>query len=68
MVAHEQLSIRTSRRRYLEDELLGHLPGKLWSTEVAVRGCLLVDGPLQVQFPEGGNRGNESSEVGKSTR
>lgn len=36
---------------YLVDKLFGHLPSKLWSTKVAVRGCLLVDRPLQVQLP-----------------
>lgn len=36
---------------YLEDKLFGNLPSKLWSAEVAVRGCLLVDRPLQVQLP-----------------
>lgn len=44
--------IRTGGREYLEDKLFGDLPSKLWSTKVAVRGCLLVDRPLQVQFPE----------------
>ena len=36
---------------YLEDKLFGNFPSKLWSAEVAVRGCLLVDWPLQVQLP-----------------
>lgn len=36
---------------YLEDKLFGNLPSKLRAAKVAVRGCLLVDGPLQVQFP-----------------
>lgn len=35
----------------LKDELFGHLPWKPLSAEVAVCGCLLVDGPLQIQFP-----------------
>lgn len=35
----------------LKDELFGHLPGKPLSAEVAVCGCLLVDGPLQIQLP-----------------
>lgn len=53
---------------YLEDELFGHLPGKLLSAEVAVRGCLLVDRPLQVQFPRGGHGRSESPQVRKYTR
>ena len=38
----------------LEDKLFGHLPAKLCSAKVAVRGCLLVDWPLKLQFPGGG--------------
>ena len=35
----------------LMDQLLRHLPCELWAAKVAVGGCLLVDGPLQVKLP-----------------
>lgn len=35
----------------LKDERFGHLPWKALSAEVAVCGCLLVDGSFQIQFP-----------------
>lgn len=64
VVAHKEMSCSASRVNqekqveYLEDKLFGHLPSKLWSTEVAISSCLLVDGPLQVQFPRGEYRAN----------
>ena len=35
----------------LKDERFGHLPWKPFSAKVAICGCLLVNGPLQIQFP-----------------
>lgn len=37
---------------YLVDKLFGDFPAKLWSAKVAIGGRLLVDWPLQIQFPE----------------
>lgn len=49
---------------YLEDKLFGHFPRKLRSAKVAVRGCLLVNRPLQVQIPKKNTR-DETSQVRK---
>lgn len=56
VVAHIEASCPSfnrsgKRAENLEDKLFGHLPSELWSAKVAVGGCLLVDRPLQVQFP-----------------
>lgn len=42
---------------YLQDKLFGHFPRKLRSAKVAVRGCLLVNRPLQVQIPKKNTQG-----------
>lgn len=71
-VAHKEMSCSASRVNqekqveYLEDKLFGHLPSKLWSAEVAIRSCLLVDWPLQVQFPRGEYRTNATREKRQS--
>lgn len=68
-VAQKEVSCSASRVNqdkqveYLEDELFGHLPSELGSAKVAISSCLLVDWPLQLQFPKGGNRRKITSEV-----
>lgn len=42
---------RDEQTEYLELEFLGNLPSELWTAKVAIGGCLLVDRPLQLQFP-----------------
>lgn len=49
----------------LEDQIFGHLPSKLGSAEVAVGGRVLVDGPLQVEFPGKDKRGRGMDSVSR---
>lgn len=54
VVAHTEAGRSDQDRQveYLQDKLFGNLPRKLWPAEVAIRGCFLVDRPLQIQFPD----------------
>ena len=46
-----QTGVRLGEDPYSVLELLGHLPGEVLPSEVAVRCGALVHGPLQLQLP-----------------